>query len=79
MPANRGYRRQTITHRVKTTHGTMYAHVECSNTGAVTNVELAQPGKVQESELGNVLDRIVEAFNAGIADINGQSAEESDV
>lgn len=54
-------RSRTLTQKVETKFGTLYAHVEYGADARATEVRFSSPGKFSDTTIGEVLDGLGEA------------------
>lgn len=58
-------RTRTVTQKIRTPFGTMFAHIEVNNLGYPVGGSISHPGKEPESQIA----ALVEALSAGLDDV----------
>lgn len=56
-------RLDSVTVKVKTPFGSLYAHVGFDKSGYPVEVSFSSPGKFSETEVGNALNALADAIN----------------
>jgi len=67
------HRTETLTQRVQTKFGTLYAHVEFTHDLAIHAVRFSSPGKFSDTTMGEVLESLGDAVSALIGELHPQS------
>lgn len=58
----------TISQKVRTNFGNIFCHLDVMPDGSIVSIAFSQPGKLDNSTIGNALDAISAAVNNMIQD-----------
>lgn len=67
-------RHRTITRKVATDHGSLYAHIELDVAGHVCGISFSTPGKHDNTAVDDLIRRLGEAANETIREIGQEAA-----
>ena len=65
-------RTATISEKVATNFGNIFCHVDCASDGRVVSIAFSQPGKLDNSTIGNALDALSDSINEMIAEASSK-------